>query len=402
MAPRIIYVDLNSYFASVEQAEDPSLLGRPVAVVPMIADTTSCLAASYPAKARGIRTGTSVRDARRLCPEIVFIEANHRKYVDYHHRIKEAVERCLPIWKVFSIDEMAIRLFGREQSSAFACAKALEIKKRIVDINPALTCSVGIAPNRYLAKIASDMQKPDGLIAIESDELPERLFDLKLRDFPGIGPRMEERLVEARCSSARTLCSKSMAELAALWGSRVGADFWRLIHGEEIEERETKRGSISHSRVLSPDKRTPDYAWSNLVALLSKAAMRLREEGYYARGLDLNLKFLRHYGADTWHRHVRLFETQDTASLLRELAILWSEAPKQRILKIGVVLSGLVPADRCQLSLWENGKQSNLMRALDSLNKTHRKNLVVYAASVERERAFHAPIAFGHIPERYE
>ena len=125
MPLRIIFVDLNSYFASVEQAERPELMGLPVAVVPMMAETTCCLAASYPAKACGVRTGTLVRDARKLCPKITFIEADHRRYVDYHHRIIEAIERCLPVWKVFSIDEMAIKLFGREQDPFYARAKAL-------------------------------------------------------------------------------------------------------------------------------------------------------------------------------------------------------------------------------------------------------------------------------------
>ena len=405
MPLRIIFVDLNSYFASVEQAERPELMGRPIAVVPMMADTTCCLAASYPAKAYGIKTGTMVRDARKLCPNITFVEADHNKYVKYHHRIIEAVERCLPIWKVFSIDEMAIQLFGREQDTHFAKTKALEIKKRIIEeVHPALTCSIGIGPNRYIAKIASDMQKPDGLVVIQSEELPHRLFDLKLRDFPGIGARMEERLIMARCPSARILCQKSMAEMHDLWGGRLGEDFWRLIHGEELEERETERGSIGHSRVLSPSTRTPEHAWAHLVALLSKAAMRLRDEQFYARSLHLGLAFLQSgRGVEYWDKRVKFFETQDTAILLKELPTLWNEVPKgSKIFKVGVVLSGLVPSDKHQLSLWEDVKQTKLMRALDKLNKTHRKNLVVYGASSSLDSTPHAPIAFGHIPDEFE
>lgn len=409
MPLRVIFVDLNSYFASVEQAECPKLMGRPVAVVPMLADTTCCLAASYPAKACGVRTGTLVRDARKLCPNITFIKADHSKYVEYHHRIIEAIELCLPVWKVFSIDEMAIKLFGREQELTFAKAKALEIKQRILkEVHPALTCSIGIAPNRYVAKIASDMQKPDGLVVIQSEELPDRLFGLQLRDFPGIGARMEERLVAARCHSARILCQKSSLEMRQLWGSKVGEDLWRLIRGEEIEEGDTERASISHSRVLSPSTRTPEHAWSNLVELVSKAAMRLRQEGFYARSLQLNLKFLhrggihKDSGTDYWDQKVRFVETQDTALFLKELSALWAQAPKHNILKIGVVISALVPAHHHQLSLWEDTKQTKLMSALDKLNKTHRKNLVVFGASVALERASHAPISFGHIPKKYE
>ena len=415
MSLRIIFIDLNSYFASVEQAERPELIGKPVAVVPMMAETTCCLAASYPAKAKGIRTGTLVKDARKLCPNIVFIEADHKKYVHYHHKIIAAVEQCFPVWKVFSIDEMAIQLFGREQSLEFAREKALEIKQRIQEINVALTCSIGIAPNRYLAKIASDMQKPDGLVIIQPHELPERLYNLHLRDFPGIGPRMEERLVEKKCSTARHLCQKSISEMRTLWGSKNGEDFWRLIRGEELEEKNSPCASIGHSRVLGPNSRAPKTAWSHLVALLSKAAMRLREAGYYTRSLQLSLKLLnsssrQRYWEEKdpeerknhWEQRARFSETQDTTFLLQKLSELWAEAPKNRILRIGVTLSAFVPANQHQLSLFEDNKKALLMSAFDKLNKKYRKNLVVIAESSELERAREAPIAFGHIPAEFE
>src|SRR5579864_8717538 len=105
-----LFLDLNSYFASVEQQDRPELRGKPVGVVPMLADTTCCIAASYEAKAFGVRTGTIVADAKRLCPEIILIEGLHELYVDYHHRVVEAVESCLPVTAVCSIDEMACRL----------------------------------------------------------------------------------------------------------------------------------------------------------------------------------------------------------------------------------------------------------------------------------------------------
>lgn len=414
MPLRIIFIDLNSYFASVEQAERPELMGRPVAVVPMMAETTCCLAASYPAKACGVQTGTLVGEARKLCPRIIFVQADHRKYVSYHHKILKAVEKCLPIWKIFSIDEMAVRLFGREQNFHFAYTKALEIKKRILEeVHPALTCSIGIAPNRFIAKIASDMQKPDGLVVIDSEELPERLCGLRLRDFPGIGARMEKRLLQSCCFSVRELCEKSPEQMRRLWGGRLGEDMWRLIRGEDLEELETQRRSISHSRVLSPETRTPEHAWAHLVALVSKAAMRLREEGFYARSLQLNLKFLVRK-QDSWEREAQywdgkthFFETQDTQVFLQALSDLWrsvlqERAPKKHIFKVGVVLSGLVPAERHQLSFWENTRREKLMQAIDKLNKLHRKNLVVYAESRALHTPSHAPIAFGHIPELYE
>src|ERR1700749_587611 len=171
-----LFVDLNSYFASVEQEVRPELRGRPVAVVPMMADTTVCIAASYEAKAYGVKTGTVVADAKRLCPGIVFVEGRHEIYVDYHHRIIEAIETCVPVTSVQSIDEMACRLIGRERPLLAALELGRKVKARIREkVGPGLRSSVGLATSRYLAKIASDMEKPDGLVALPLDILPEAL-----------------------------------------------------------------------------------------------------------------------------------------------------------------------------------------------------------------------------------
>src|SRR5580698_4875387 len=182
-----LFVDLNSYFASVEQEVRPDLRGRPVAVVPMMADTTVCIAASYEAKAFGVKTGTMVGEAKRMCPGLVLVEARHEIYVDYHHRVVEAVEGCLPVTAVLSIDEMACRLMGRERPLLAAMELGRKVKAAIrLKVGPMLRSSVGLATNRYLAKVASDMEKPDGLVALPLDVLPDALRLLALRDLPGI------------------------------------------------------------------------------------------------------------------------------------------------------------------------------------------------------------------------
>ena len=218
-----LFVDLNSYFASVEQQVRPELRGRPVGVVPMMADTTVCIAASYEAKAFGVRTGTIVADAKRMCPEIVLVEGRHEIYTEYHHRVVEAVESCVPVTAVCSIDEMACRLIGRERPLLNAIDLGIRVKRTIREkVGECLRSSVGIATNRYLAKVASDMEKPDGLVALPLDILPEALHQLTLSDLPGIGARTEKRLNEKgirtmdasrlsacrprRCSARRPAC----------------------------------------------------------------------------------------------------------------------------------------------------------------------------------------------------
>src|SRR3984957_8995952 len=162
-----LHIDLNSFFASVEQQLHPEYRGKPTAVVPTMADTTCCIAASYEAKALGIKTGTRVGKAKEICPEIILIEGDHNVYSEYSRRIGEAVDRCCPVAHTTSIDEVVCELIGREQEPPRARQIALAIKQAIKDdVGDSLRCSIGMAPNRYLAKIASDMQKPDGLIGL--------------------------------------------------------------------------------------------------------------------------------------------------------------------------------------------------------------------------------------------
>ena len=162
-----LHIDLNSFFASVEQQLHPEYRGKPTAVVPTMADTTCCIAASYEAKALGIKTGTQVGEARRICPGIILVNGDHAEYARVSAEIVDAVERVCPVAHKPSIDEVQCQLMGREREPPNARRIALAIKQAIQDdVGETLRCSIGMAPNRYLAKIASDMQKPDGLIGL--------------------------------------------------------------------------------------------------------------------------------------------------------------------------------------------------------------------------------------------
>ena len=183
-----LHVDLNSFFASVEQQLHPEYRGKPLAVVPTFADTTVAIAASYEAKALGIKTGTRVGDMKRICPDIIMVQGDHTTYAEFSHKIHAAVERICPVAHIPSIDEVTCQLIGREQQPPRARQISLDIKQAIRDdVGSTLRCSIGMAPNRYLAKIASDMQKPDGLIGLLPSQLPRALLQLELRDLPGVG-----------------------------------------------------------------------------------------------------------------------------------------------------------------------------------------------------------------------
>lgn len=404
-----LFLDLNSYFASVEQVENPALRNRPVAVVPMIADTTCCIAASYEAKAFGVKTGTNVLEAKQRCPGIIFVCGEHKKYTIYHHRIIDVVEKCLPISKVLSIDEMACQLIGRERQEQNARAIALNIKEAIYrEISPYMSCSIGIAPNRYLAKVASDMQKPNGLTVIHAEDIPHIFYRLVPRDFPGIGHNMEKRFFDNHILTVEQLYKLTIDQMRSIWGGIIGEEFWRLIRGENLKEKATKRSTIGHSHVVPPKFRNRRDCLAICTRLLSKACMRLREEGFYARELHLGIKFIGRRslaGEDSttkWYAKAKLYETQDTVFLTQELEKLWQKLPDRRILRVGVTLSNLVAENKHQLSLFDGAENASLMEALDSINKKYQRNLIYIGSSQVAKDAAPARIAFQRIPKEYE
>src|SRR5476651_220485 len=165
---RWLYVDFNSYFASVEQQLRPELRDKPVAIVAVETDATCAIAASYEAKAFGVKTGTPIWEAKKLCPGLICVLAQHERYVEYHHRILEEVDQHIPVTAVCSIDEVACRLMDNETSVERATAIALSIKRGLAaNVGEYVKCSIGIAANRYLAKVATDLQKPDGLTVLQ-------------------------------------------------------------------------------------------------------------------------------------------------------------------------------------------------------------------------------------------
>ncbi len=412
MTLRCLFVDFNSYFASVEQQDDPALRGRPVAVAPVMAETTCCIAASYEAKAFGIKTGTPVWEARERCPEIVVLQGRPARYIEVHHALMAAIQECIPHGKAESIDEVPCWLIGRERKRENAEAIARTIKHNLLDRGfDAIRCSIGIAPNKFLAKTASDMRKPDGLTVLELDELPHKLHTLELRDFCGIGPSMERRLQRAGIRTTEDLCSASRERLRAAWGSIEGERYWLQLRGFELPERKTERGSIGHSHVLGPELRHYDGARSVLFKLLAKAAMRLRHEGFLAGGLAIRMRFV---GLDKrFERDLSFAPIDDTPTFLkllgRELEALeralangrWN--PKRYPpLSVSVTLVHLESRGSVSGELMTERRRNREMSAvLDKVNERYGNNALYFGAMQHALSQQAAPmrIAFGQIPE---
>lgn len=406
MALRYLFIDFDSFFASVEQQFHPELRGRPVGVVPSLGvETTCCIAASYEAKAFGVKTGTGVREARALCPGIVFVEAGHSDYVRVHERIKKRIHEIIYVEAVLSIDEMYGRLPRHWQPPEVARAKALEIKAALAgEIGPYIRASIGLAPNRFLAKLASKLEKPDGLTCIDFDDLPEKLYRFKLSDITGIGRRIERRLHTARIMDMEALCAASRRKLHRIWGSIEGDRMWHALRGVEVPAAETRRSTIGHSHVLPPRLRTFHGAHATLHRMLQKACLRLRAMDYFAGHLAVDVKF----GFDLrWEAQTHCFPTQDSVVLGRLLNGLWSQHPAETPdpTKVSVTLARLEPLGAHTPSLFaedNHPRRMELQHAMDAVNKRYGGRTLYYADAMEAQRSKEAApmrIAFTHIPD---
>ena len=410
--PSFLFLDFNSYFASVEQQERPELRGRPVAVMPTDTEWTCAIAASYEAKAHGVKTGTVIREARRICPGLCTVLARHDLYVAYHHRLVAEIERHIPIDTAHSVDEVSCRLLGPERVPEAARALARAIKRGIADrVGACLTSSIGLAPNRYLAKLATELEKPDGLVLLGMADLPAALFRLAPRDLPGIGARMETRLAAHGVVDIPGLWALSPREMRTIWGGVAGERLWYALRGHDISEPETARRTVGHSHVLAPDRRDPEAARLVGRRLALKAASRLRRLGYRARRLSLALRLERGYGRGGLER--RFAATADSFRLLQAYEDAWREMiaplygePHCRIMQVGVTLHALEAEGAAMGDLFDTpdaARRESLCRSIDALNARYGRDAVSLGVTAD----FGSPytgvkIAFTRIPDTAE
>jgi DNA polymerase-4 len=383
-------------------------------------DTTVAIAASIEAKRFGISTGMPVWEARQKCREIVVTPARHEKYVEFHDAVVAEIWRHIPVTRVCSIDEVACRLLDNENSPSAAVALALRMKAGIRrQVGECLTSSVGIAPNRLLAKLASDVQKPDGLVVFEDRDLPHVLYDMPLRDISGIGAKMKRRLAVAGVNDIRQLCARRPRDAGSAWGGTNGDRLWYLLHGVDLPEKATQSRTIGHSHVLSPLKRGLEPSRLTARRLALKAASRLRRKGYLARLLVLHGKF--EDDKSNWRTSIRLGATQDSFAILAALDAIFSrlaEAGRHRtggfrLRMIGVTLCEIVAVEGEQGSIFAHldpddalargTRTLSLSRAMDRINERFGRNAVsvgpLHGGRLDRVGT---KIAFGRIPELSE
>ena len=395
-----LFLDMNSYFTSVEQQMRPELRGFPTVVVPVMADSTCCIAASYEAKKFGIKTGTKVGVAKRLCSTLNVVESRPAIYIKYHKQIVSAVGSVLPIDKVHSIDEMSCRLTGRHRDYENAVALAHQVKRAIKErAGEHLRCSIGLAPNRFISKVASGMKKPDGFTVITKEDLPQVLYPLSLRALPGIGARMHARLKKHNIHNVEDLYSLSGERFLDIWQNVGGKRLSYLLKGEEIAEQETKRRTVSHSHVMAPEMRTEERTRAVLIRLIQKAAFRLRRLKYLAGNMIIKVKYFN--SKNSWKRTFNIGKRHDTQSMIKAFSEIWKERPRGLTpLSVSVTLSELIPINESSYLLFSNEfKQDKLVTALDKINERYGMNSIYFGSMHDASESAPLRIAFTSIPD---
>ena len=290
---RRLFVDFDSFYASVEQHDNPEYREKPVIVVPCVSDHTCAIAASYQAKRLGVKTGTRVSVAKEKIPGLIVCEARPKRYVEVHNKIVEILSSNFKKVQVLSIDEMACEI---DEEDDFDCEMiAALLKLDFIDgIGETITCSIGVAPNVFLAKVASDMNKPNGFTAIDYN-VKSKISKLDLTDLPGIAERMEARLNKSRIKTIEDLYSFDEIKLKKAWGSIVGQRWYHMLRGSlqcdyGVSNNDIPK-SFGHTHVLPPSKRDDAGAFEVFESLLYKGLERINKHRIGAKRISVYLSW---------------------------------------------------------------------------------------------------------------
>lgn len=392
-----LHLDINSAFATIEQQANPLWRGRPVVVASYDAPYGCALAASYEAKALGIKTGTRVREARQLCPSVIVITPDPEKYRFVHAEIKKLLFCFSPIVTPKSIDEFVLDL----SLSRFATKKsfrqiAVDIKNQIkIYVGEAISVSVGLAPSRFLAKTAAGMKKPDGLVEINQSNFHEAYQSLPVSDLCGIGYRTAKKISRFGINTAWDLYMLSLDDLKVIFKS-ANADYWyRRLRGLDAEVVAGPRKSMGHSYVM-PETRLVSEALPVLAKLVDKMAFRLRKTGLAAKGISIGLAFDDHTFWGKSHKSARvLFETCEIYNFASRLALTFNGDKKVR--KIAVSCFDFVPIEMIQADLFfDSSSIKNLSHAMDKIKRRWGENAIFPARMWGTEDYVPDRISFGN------
>lgn len=395
---KTLFLDMDSFFASVEQQVQPTLRGQPIGVAPYCGNTGCIIAASREAKKIGIKTGTLVGEAKKICPNIKILESRPALYMLYHQEIVKVLGKITPFYKILSIDEMTLELEPRERYPDKAQTVAARLKDEIrQNIGDYLTCSIGVGPNQFLAKVAGEFKKPDGFYCVSLNELPNFYPGLKLLDLPGINFQMQIHLNQIGINTPLEFFQTPLSQLTQTFG-HFGRVWYFRLRGWETDDFASPTKTIGHSYVLAPQFRNPEAAKKVLLKLAAKIGYRLRKRRLTATGLSLGVRFL---GNGFKRAYLRCESFSDTHTLTRLSLNLFSKIHfVSQPLTLYLTAFGLNHGKNQPPLFPGELKKINLSRAIDKINDKYGASTIQNGTIIDTEEAAPDRIPFGQ--PRYE
>ncbi len=405
----IMHIDLNSCFATIEQQANPTLRGKPIAVAAFNSPKGCILAASIEAKRFGIKTGMRVMDGKALFPGLIILSADPWKYRNIHLKFRKLISEYTNDFAPKSIDEFVLNLSDICVLSKLSGSDnqmiriAIEIKSRIKkEIGDWLTVSVGIAPNRYLAKIGAGLHKPDGLDEINSKNFLDIYSSLKLTDLTGIKDANAARLNSVGIYTVREFYEAPVSLLKTAFHSITGLYWHSRLSGYEVDNVEYGRRSYGNSTAIGKAMWKVEDLSPILARLTEKMSARLRTAGYTASGIHLTIIYK---NGSWWHKGYGLaheyFDARDFYKAAFKLLIL--AQPESPVLNLAVSCFNLTKSKSLQLNFFDNTlKKRNLVKATDIINKRWGDFTVAMARSASGSKTVMDRIAFGGVKELEE
>jgi DNA polymerase-4 len=397
--PLVMHIDLNSCFATVEQQARPLLRGRPVAVVNRRTENTAIITASYEAKKYGVKVGMRFKEAKLLVPDLIPVETDPAKYRFVYHKMMDIMKSYSAHVVMKSIDEGVIDFKHATDAMRQRSLEAigLEIKQRLKDeIGCAMRCNVGVGTNRFLAKTAAGLHKPDGLDVITHANLRQTLADLQLTDLTGIAKKNEHRLNAVGIYTPLEFLDASAETLHRMVFKSVCGDEWhQRLRGYEVDDRSSDLKSVGRQYVLESAQLSRDQIIRRLQHLCESVGEKLRSQDKVARGVFVYAKtYERHY----WHARrmceLPFYSNQAIFALAEQLFV---GAPSTHIREIGVSCYELSEEHDDQLSLFGDqlAREKQLTHAIDELNSRYGERTLHVAATLGTSEFVKRKIPFG-------
>lgn len=392
----VMHLDLNSCFATIEQQANPNLRGRPIAVAAYTSANGCILAASVEAKQLGIKTGLRVKEGLAIYPKLVILPPDTDKYRFVHQALRSLLSNYTPNLLPKSIDEFVLDFSHSQYQDLFTLAR--QIKNQIRrEVGEWLTVSVGLGPNRFLAKVASNLRKPDGLEEISINNYQSVYSRLTLPDLHGINTRLTARLHAGEIYTVTDFLNSELYTLRSVFHS-VSSYYWYLrLRGYEIDDVDFGRKSFGN--MYSLPRPTSAYVELSpiLHKLVAKVSFRLRSYGYHARGFYLGLLYTDH---SFWHRHYSsstpIFSETDVYQVFHRL-LLRSPLSKP-VVNLAISCFNLQKDNLVQLDLFNTiNKKLNVSQAMDNINRKYGCFVISSAGMAGTESLVPDRIGFGNI-----